>query len=115
MQTSVIAAATAFLLGAAPAAADAAAGKAVYAAKTCSLCHGGVGQGGAAGPRLAPDPLPFEVFLKRLREPLNEMPPFGPAIVSDQEARAIHDYLASIKPGAPAEAIPLLKERLPAR
>lgn len=37
-------------------------GKKLYVSVGCYQCHGYEGQGGAAGPRLAPRPLPYAGF-----------------------------------------------------
>ena len=42
---------------------DAAKGKQTYARVGCFACHGHQGQGGVAGLKLAPDPLPYELSL----------------------------------------------------
>ena len=60
----IVAAALAVLFSGAADAADKAAsgdvatGKHLYAADGCYQCHGYVGQGGSAGPHIAPKPLP---------------------------------------------------------
>ena len=49
-------------------AADAAKGKILFTEKYgCFQCHGTVGQGGNAGPKLAPDPMPFEALANFVR------------------------------------------------
>lgn len=63
----------------------------------CSECHGTVGQGSrASGPRLAPHPVPLDSFVQMLRHPISEMPPYTVGVLSDDDARDIHAYLASI-------------------
>jgi mono/diheme cytochrome c family protein len=74
---------------------DASAGKQLFAAKGCYSCHGYVGQGSREGPRIAP-PIALPAFLQQLRMPRNIMPPYEPALVSDNEAADIHAYLASL-------------------
>jgi ubiquinol-cytochrome c reductase cytochrome c subunit len=72
-------------------------GHAVFVATGCYECHGTVGQGSrSAGPRLAPQPIPFEAFLQELRHPRNDMPPYVAQVLSDADARDIHAYLRSI-------------------
>ncbi len=93
----------------APAPGNAANGKSVFLRDRCYACHGTEGAGGGiAGPRLAPDPLPFQVFLMQLRRPVNRMPPYSENVLSDGEAADIYAYLKSIQPGRPAGQIPLL-------
>ena len=99
------------VLFAAPAyAADAAAGEEVYNRVGCWSCHGYQGQGANTGPRLAPDPLPYEAFSTFVRQTAGEMPPYTPAVLPDEDLQAIHAYLQSI-PEAPDPAdIPLLQD-----
>jgi mono/diheme cytochrome c family protein len=92
-------------------------GAVLYDQKGCAACHGSAGQGGSAGPRLAPDPKPLSTFMSQLRTPFADMPPYGPKVLSDTEAQQIHAYLSTIKSGRPAASIDLLRERkaVPAR
>src|SRR5262249_11532107 len=46
-------------------------------------------------------PLPFDGFLKQVRQPRAIMPPFPAEVVSDAEAHAIYDYVKSSPPAAP--------------
>ena len=72
-------------------------GRALFVTIGCYECHGTVGQGSrSAGPRLAPQPIPFEAFLQELRRPINDMPPYVAAVLSDADARDIYTYLQSI-------------------
>jgi mono/diheme cytochrome c family protein len=80
----------------------------------CYECHGTVAQGGGArtggtGPMLAPKPLPFVVVLSQLRTPMNVMPPYSTAILSDQDAADIYAFLQSIPAGKTAGSIPALR------
>jgi mono/diheme cytochrome c family protein len=94
---------------AAPAPGDAANGKRLFMGDRCYACHGTQGAGGGiAGPRLAPNPLPFQGFLMQLRHPANRMPPYRGKVLSDAEAADIYAYLKSIPRGRPAGQIPLL-------
>ena len=84
-------------------------GKKLFVSYGCYQCHGYEGQGGAAGPRLAPRPLPFAGFSRYVRRPTNQMPPYTVKIVPDADLEHIHAYLVS-RPAAPAAStIPLLK------
>jgi mono/diheme cytochrome c family protein len=84
-------------------------GRKLYVSYGCWQCHGYEGQGGAAGPRLAPRPLPFAGFSRYVRRPTNQMPPYTVKVVSDTELEHIHAFLVS-RPAAPAaSSIPLLK------
>ena len=42
-------------------------GKRLFMKAGCWQCHGTVGQGGVAGPRIAPDPLPYEALAAFVR------------------------------------------------
>jgi len=91
-------------------AASAERGKAAFMRAGCWQCHGTAGQGSIAGPKLAPDPLPFETLSAFVRSSSRAMPPFREEVLSDEDLANIYAYLQSI-PAAPApDAIPLLKE-----
>jgi ubiquinol-cytochrome c reductase cytochrome c subunit len=83
-------------------------GKSLFMKDGCYECHNPNAQGGGAGPRLAPDPLPFDAFLRQLRTPAQEMPPYEQAILSDQQAADIHAFLATIPASPDWKTIPLL-------
>jgi mono/diheme cytochrome c family protein len=87
-------------------------GKKVYQAKWCHSCHGTVGQGGerGAGPRIAPNPFPYEAFAMQTRRPRANMPRYPVEVLSDQEMADIYAYIASIKPGPAAKDLPLLSD-----
>jgi mono/diheme cytochrome c family protein len=90
---------------------DAAKGKQLYMTDGCSYCHGTVAQGGGGrtgGLRIAQMPIPFEAFLNQLRHPANEMPPYVPAVLSDQDATDIFAYIASLPPPPDVKTIPAL-------
>lgn len=81
----------------------------VYMKVMCYTCHGTVGQGGrGTGPKLAPDPFPYEEFVRELRTPRQAMPAYRKQFLSDQELADIYAYLKSIKPPPEAKDIPLL-------
>ena len=82
-------------------------GKKLFISYGCWQCHGFEGQGGAAGPRLAPAPLPFTAFSRIVRRPPNQMPAYPAKLVSDSDLTLIHAYLTS-RP-APPQNIPLLR------
>lgn len=88
---------------------DAQAGREVFERVGCYTCHGYEGQGAGTGPRLAPNPLPYEAFSTFVRQTAGDMPPFTPAVLSDEDLRSIHAYLESVpQPPDPAD-IPLLQ------
>jgi mono/diheme cytochrome c family protein len=83
-------------------------GKAVFMKMGCWQCHGTVGQGGA-GPRIAPDPLPYDTLAAFVRTTSRAMPPYREKILSDADLADIHAYLQSIPTPPNAETIRLLR------
>jgi len=84
-------------------------GKALFNANGCYQCHGYVGQGApATGPRLAPDPLPYDAFLRQLRQPASQMPPYEAVVLPDKQAADIYAYLSGIPKPPDPKSIPLL-------
>jgi mono/diheme cytochrome c family protein len=95
---------------AAPAAAvpkgDAVKGKDLFYRYGCEACHGREGQGGMAGPRLAPNPMPLAAFVRYVRAPRGVMPPYTEKLLkSDQELTDIHAYLSTRAQPAPASVL----------
>jgi ubiquinol-cytochrome c reductase cytochrome c subunit len=84
-------------------------GKARYVATGCFQCHGYEGQGGVAGPRIAPSPYPYLAFAQLVRRPANVMPAYSAAVLDDDTLRAIFDYVVSIPEPAALEDIPALQ------
>ena len=83
-------------------------GKQLFANFGCYQCHGREAQGGAAGPRIGPNPPAFPAFLRYVRQPANQMPPFTEKVVSDAELADIYAFLQSRTQPKPAKEIPLL-------
>ena len=84
-------------------------GKRLFERNGCYQCHGYEAQGGSAGPRLAPRPIPQAQLMKYVRHPTGEMPPFTEKTVKDAELNDIYAFLRS-QPAAPdVDKIPLLK------
>ena len=80
-----------------------------YMKYQCYTCHGTIGQGGgAAGPRISPNPFPWVAFEVQVRKPRLDMPAYREAFVSAQELADMYAYLLSIKPAPAAKEIPLL-------
>src|ERR1700730_2525973 len=51
-------------------------GKRVFNKIGCYECHGREGQGSTmGGPRIAPDPVPFDALARYVRQPTGAMPP----------------------------------------
>ena len=83
-------------------------GKQAYVQNGCWGCHGFVGQGGIAGPKLAPDPKPIEYIDAFVRNTRGTMPPYSEKILSKKDLADIHTYLKSIPKGPDYKSIPLL-------
>jgi mono/diheme cytochrome c family protein len=75
----------------------------------CYQCHGYEAQGGSAGPRLAPRPIPYAQLMKYVRHPTGEMPPFTEKTVKDAELTDIYAFLRAQPPAPDVDTIPLLK------
>lgn len=90
-------------------AADAQAGREAYMRVGCYTCHGYQGQGASTGPKLAPDPLPYEALSNFIRQSSGEMPPYTPAVLSEADLQDIYAYLQSIPQPPDADDIPLLQ------
>jgi ubiquinol-cytochrome c reductase cytochrome c subunit len=106
-----LALAAALALGQASAvAASAEKGKAAFVRHGCWECHGYQGQGGVTGPKLAPDPIPFEALSAFVRTTSRNMPPYREEILSDADLADIYAYLQSIPKGPDPKSIPLLNE-----
>lgn len=70
------------------------AGKRVYTKDGCYECHGREGQGGVVtGPRIGPNPIPFDAFSSYVRRPTREMPPYTSKVLTDQELADIYAFL----------------------
>ncbi len=98
------------LAQAAPPAGNLQNGKKIFSTYGCYQCHGFEGQGGA-GARLAPRPIAFTAFVRYVRQPTAEMPPYTNKVVSDQELADIYAYLQSIPAPPSANNIPLLRKQ----
>src|SRR5688572_18967509 len=87
-------------------------GKKLYMQQLCHTCHGTIGQGGdrGSGPRIYPNPYPFQAFLGQVRKPRQTMPPYHEKYVSDQDLADMYHYLFSTKPSPAAKDQPLLKD-----
>ncbi len=83
-------------------------GKMLFNDYGCYQCHGYEGQGGGAGRRLAPNPLPFAYISTYIRHPSGQMPPYTEKVVTDKELADIYAFLQSIPPPPALESIPIL-------
>jgi mono/diheme cytochrome c family protein len=85
-------------------------GKTVYTRVGCYECHAWDGQsGGATGPKLGPNPLPFAAFTYQLRTPRNVMPPYTPKVLSDADVADIYAFVQSLPQPPKVDSIPLLQ------
>jgi len=89
-------------------AASAEKGKAAFLQHGCWQCHGYQGQGGIAGAKLAPNPIPFDTLSNFVRTTNRAMPPFRKEILSDDDLADIYAYLQSIPKEPDPSSIPLL-------
>jgi ubiquinol-cytochrome c reductase cytochrome c subunit len=89
-------------------AADAGKGKTLFVKNGCWQCHGFMGQGGSAGKRLVPDPMPLEAMSNFVRNTNGRMPPYRESVLPEADLADIHAYLASIPAAADPKTIPLL-------
>jgi mono/diheme cytochrome c family protein len=77
------------------------AGATIYRKTGCFQCHVNEGQGGANGPRIGPDPIPFARFVQYVRNPAGEMPPYTEKVLSTQDLADIYAFLQA-RPRPPA-------------
>jgi mono/diheme cytochrome c family protein len=85
-------------------------GKMLYSQTGCYQCHGQAGQGALpTGPRVSRTELSLEGFLNQLRHPINQMPPYEAAVLSDQDAADIYAYVRQMPAPRDPNSIPLLK------
>jgi ubiquinol-cytochrome c reductase cytochrome c subunit len=92
-------------------AADAQKGKANFMKYGCWQCHGMVGQGSPiTGPKLAPNPLPYDALSAFIRSSNRQMPPYKEAVLPNEDLQDIYAYLQSIPAAADPKTIPLLNE-----
>jgi len=85
-------------------------GKRLFVQNGCYECHGYVGQGGAAGARIAPSSMVAEGFIRYVRRPFGQMPPYTEKVMSDSELTDVWAYLNTLPAAKPAAEIPLLND-----
>ncbi len=88
-------------------AASAEKGKSEFLQHGCWQCHGYQGQGGV-GPKLAPNPIPFDTLSNYVRTTSRQMPPFSKQILSDEDLADIYAYLQSVPKSPDSGSISLL-------
>jgi mono/diheme cytochrome c family protein len=90
---------------------DSSNGKRLFLRNGCYQCHGTVGQGGLAGPRLAQTKLTLPAFTSYVRNPRpSNMPPYRSKVMTDQELADVYSYIQSVPPPVPPSAIPILNQ-----
>ena len=85
-------------------------GKKLFTADGCYQCHGRQGQGGAAGPRIAPPKIPVEALRLYIRHPSGAMPPYTDKVLSDADVADIYAFLKTIPTPPAVKDIPLLNQ-----
>ena len=75
----------------------------------CYQCHSEQGQGGTQGPRLGPGPIAFQAFLRYLRSPRGEMPPYKAKVMSDKDVADVYAFLQALPAPPPLSSLPLLQ------
>jgi mono/diheme cytochrome c family protein len=93
---------------AAPTAKQIEAGAALYKKTGCFQCHVNEAQGGANGPRLGPNPIPFARFTQYVRKPTGDMPPYTAKVLSDRDLADIYAFLQTRKQPPAVNTIPQL-------
>lgn len=89
---------------------DAQKGKRLYDSYGCYQCHGGQAQGSIlTGPRIGPNPSGFSGFIRYIRQPAGDMPPYTSKLVSNEELADIYAFLRSLPRPQDADKIPLLR------
>lgn len=110
LRTLALAATAAGVLSSGAVAGDAAKGKIAYVKNGCYQCHGFVGQGGQAGAKLAPKPMPEEAFVNFVRTTNRAMPPYSEQILSNGDLADIYAFLESIPGGPDPKTIQILNQ-----
>jgi mono/diheme cytochrome c family protein len=78
---------------------------AVFMKYGCWQCHGTEGQGTISGPKLGPNPLPYEGFSAFVRGSSREMPPYREAVLPESDLLKIHEYLQSRPPAVDTRSL----------
>lgn len=90
--------------------AAAAHGKQLWKTIGCYQCHGYQGQGSNAGPKLAPQPLPFDAFAGQMRKPRDRMPVYTAKVVPEADLNDLYAYVQTIPKARSVAEIPLLNQ-----
>jgi ubiquinol-cytochrome c reductase cytochrome c subunit len=86
-------------------------GRALFLKVGCYQCHGTQGQGANTGPRIAPDPMPFETLAAFVRTSSRQMPPYRVKVLSDADLADIYAYLQSIPKPPDVKSLPQLNDQ----
>src|ERR1700689_3150409 len=87
-------------------------GKRLFVKNGCYQCHGYGGQGGSAGARLAPRPIPVAALIAFVRHPPEgDMPTYTAKVMSDADLTDVWAYLKSIPDSPNAKDIPILNRK----
>src|ERR1700730_3610378 len=85
-------------------------GKKLFTSYGCFECHGHQAEGtSVGGPRLGPNAMSFPAFIKYVRQPTGQMPPFTIKVTSDADWADIYAFLQSLPQPPKADSIPALK------
>ena len=83
---------------------DAPNGKLIFERQGCNKCHGFKGEGGSTlaqnggVPRIASTTLALPAFIRLVRKPKGQMPPFGSERVTDSDLADVYAFLRSSAP-----------------
>jgi mono/diheme cytochrome c family protein len=85
-------------------------GKKLFTSYGCFECHGHQAEGtSVGGPRLGPIPMSFPAFIKYVRQPTGQMPPFTIKVTSEADLADIYAFLQSLPQPPKVDSIPALK------
>ena len=82
-------------------------GKRIFVKYGCAECHGREGQGSPlSGPRIGPNPLALAAFVRYVRAPTGQMPPYTEKVVTERELADMRAFLQSrLRPPAAAQTV----------
>jgi ubiquinol-cytochrome c reductase cytochrome c subunit len=90
---------------------SAANGRRLFSRIGCSECHGLEAQGATqtGAPRLGPDPMPSPAFVRYVRRPKGEMPPYTDKVVSDQDMADLYAFVKALPHPPDPKTLPFPK------
>lgn len=89
---------------------DASSGGKLFVDRACWQCHGlGAQGGGIAGPRLAGRVQSWAAFASYVRQPTGDMIPYTANVLTDAELADIFEWLRTLPPPPPVDALPVLQ------